>query len=454
MKGGLGVAAGEGQDRVALVFGEGQHVRPELLPQESHELHMLQVVAEAVQVEERAAFLDHVLEASQEHRPVAGIVGVDRDHLVGFPVPPYRHVRRAGRNADLQARLAETLGQRLPVGLHLGRQDVEVRSIHGPAGIVASLPPEDHPLTVGLLEHRDQPVAELLDAFGPVQSPGPAVKTVGVCGRNGLLAVVQVVRGDPAVVGLVANRAEGRPEMFAVGFQQMLPVAVRADTHLHLESPRPAGRDGSHDKIDQPPLGKVFPLVRVPVGVVPQQQRAVPPSLPGREPHADRTVHGVAAPDPGPVTGMAKPNAVGLEVADVLDHHQAGGWAVELELQAGEANDVDGLLRVVVLDAGGDQQVFASERVIRHAGDTAFDMADPGLVRSQDGDRLLMPLVGVYPTRAGILEPRLRVEHGPTAAGQFPLPDPDQGQAIRGDLKRHALVCAIHQLVGRRRAVR
>jgi hypothetical protein len=78
------------------VLGKGQHVRPQLLSQQPHEFHVLQVVAEAIQLEERA-------------------------------------------DADLQAGFAETLSQRRSAGFHFGRQHVEIRSIHGPARIVAAL---------------------------------------------------------------------------------------------------------------------------------------------------------------------------------------------------------------------------------------------------------------------------------------------------------------------------
>ena len=67
--------------------------------------------------------------------------------------------------------------------------------------------------------------------------------------------MVHVVRGDPAVVGVVADRAERGPEMFAVGGQQVLPIPVGADAEPQVDGPRAAGRDRRGDEVDQPPLG-------------------------------------------------------------------------------------------------------------------------------------------------------------------------------------------------------
>ena len=77
---------------------------------------------------------------------------------------------------------------------------------------------------------------------------GPAMEAVRIAGRDGLLAVVEVVGGDPAVVGLVADRAEGLLEVLAVGHQEVLPVAIGADAELQVEGPRPRAGTGATTK--------------------------------------------------------------------------------------------------------------------------------------------------------------------------------------------------------------
>ena len=92
----------------------------------------------------------------------------------------------------------------------------------------------------------------------------PAMKAIGVRRRNGLLAVVHVVGGNPAIVGVVAHRAERGLEMLAVGLQRCCQSRLRADAEPQIDRPRAPGRNRCGDKVDQPPPGRLLPLVRLP----------------------------------------------------------------------------------------------------------------------------------------------------------------------------------------------
>ena len=94
---------------------------------------------------------------------------------------------------------------------------------------------------------------------------------------------------------------------------------------------------------------------------------------------------------------------------------------------------------MVVLDAGGDRQVFAVELVIGGCHDcpprwTTRACRGP----STASDRFRDGLAADRPA-ALALEPRLGIEHLPAAAGQRAAADADRRQAVAGDLELDAL---------------
>ena len=135
---------------------------------------------------------------------------------------------------------------------------------------------------------------------------------------------------------------------------------------------------------------------------------------------------------------MAQPDAVGLEVADMLGHHQARRRPVEHELQPGETDDVQRTLRVTVLHAGRDQDILAVECVVGRANDILLDVPHAGVLRVEHLDRLLDDLVGGHASRAAVLEPRLGVEDRPTAAGQDLLAGSGSRTILRPSLEGNA----------------
>ncbi len=120
-EGGFAVAAAVGQDRVALVFRKGQDVRPHLMSQELHQFDILETRSKTVQIEQRAALVDHVLEPLPQHCAMARVVRIDVDDSVPSPVRANGQMARSRADAQLPAGLIELLRQGGPVGFHLGR---------------------------------------------------------------------------------------------------------------------------------------------------------------------------------------------------------------------------------------------------------------------------------------------------------------------------------------------
>ena len=252
-------------------------------------------------------------------------------------------------------------------------------------------------------------------------------------------------------IGLVAHCAERPLKMVAVWRQEMLPIAVGTDAEFHFERAGSAGRDRGDDEIDQPSLGQFLAFALVPIGIVPEKKRALKTRFPRRQPDAYRIVFGITAADLGPFAGMTERDAVGLEIGDVLDHHQSVGRPLEAKLQPAEAHDVQRFVRVVVLDAGGDRQILSVERVIRGADHVAFDVANAGLFRAENRDRLRAERLRIHAAASRVLEPRLGVEDRPAAAGQLPAGKSDRRQSVGCDLKLDSLRGAIGERVGRGR---
>src|SRR5512137_853350 len=106
--------------------------------------------------------------------------------------------------------------------------------------------------------------------------------------------------------------------MLPVRFEQMLPLAVRADAQPQVERARAAWRDRRRHEVKEPARRQLLPFALIPIRVVPKDQRTFQTSPPWRKADTNRVVAGVATANSGPMAGMTKTDAVRLEIADVL----------------------------------------------------------------------------------------------------------------------------------------
>ena len=128
-----------------------------------------------------------------------------------------------------------------------------------------------------------------------------------------------------------------------------------------------------------------------------------------------------------------------LKIGDVLHHHQARRRPAEVKRQSMKADDVERLFLVIVLNTRRDQHVFAVEAVSRRRDDVFLGLPNASMPLVEHFDRLRENLIAIaaaidttIDALAAGLEPSLRVEDRPAAAGQRSPSEADLRQPIVG----------------------